>query len=331
MREIETAKKIDLPAIWPGRVFRVNARMTSNFCPSCGEGGRRDRVSISSATGIWRWHCFACGSSGTAIDMLMAVERIGMDEAVKRLIGNPGLSPPVPQGAGVPKHDAEAFRQTIRRIRQYGLDQRVLGALGKRGISARAAQLAYDSGLLVTLPGDPNEAFVWLSHQVGRERLEAAGLWKKRWPPAAYRPLIFTTPDDEAAEFRTLLNVDGCPKSIRGGASPWPLVYTTGNVERIMVVEGGIDLLSALDIFEDVESVLILGLLGTGSWKESWAKAISRKYPGAAWQIGTDNDQEGERCAARIAVALDQLGIAHRRVIPACGKDWNEYLQFLAA
>lgn len=334
------AREADLPALWAASghdLGRSGGRLTSSYAPCCGEGSRKDRVSITKEAGIWRWKCFACDQGGTAIDFVARRERIDPIEAARKIVGGSLPTQDVPIAKKIeskPKGSPEvtaAFVKSMNAMRKHGLDSLVVDYLGSRGIREETAKRAHASGLLITLPPTPQDAALWLEGKVGKALMKEAGLWSGRWPAAAYRPLIFVGPTAEVAEFRSLGAEPGSPKAIQFGRQDYPLLFKpVGEVKRIVVVEGGVDLLSMIDMGED-ENSLLVGLYGTGSWRDSWAKKIAQKYAKAEWAIATDADVDGEKCAIRISDQVEALGLKHRRWRPFVGKDWNDSLKAIAA
>lgn len=335
----EKARQADLPAIWAATghaLQRSGYRLVSSYAPCCGESKRKDKVSLSKEEGIWRWRCFGCQQGGTAVDFVARHERLDPMDAAKKIVG--GMMPvkrintaTIPERK--PTGDQEvraAFVASMEAMRKHGLDPIVVQYLGSRGIREETARRAHEAGLLITLPATPEEAAIWLEAKVGKTLMGKAGLWTKRWPAAAFRPLVFVGPTSEVAEFRSLGVQEGSPKAIQFGRQDYPLLFRpAGEVKRIVVVEGGVDLLSMIDMGED-ENSLLVGLYGTGSWRESWARRIVRKYPEAEWRIATDADNDGEKCAKRIAEHVNALGVRHRRWAPFVGKDWNDALKSIA-
>lgn len=287
--------------------------------------------------GVWRWKCFGCQQGGTAVDFVARVEGLDPIKAAHRIIEGlvPASAAPQPAAPEDRKNSEDstikAFVDCIRAIRQHGVNPFVAQHLLGRGIRPETTERAFQAGLLATLPTNPETAAAWLDAKVGRSLMAAAGLWSKRWPAAAYRPLIFVGPGMEVAEFRVLKTDDGAPKAIQFGRQNFPLVLRpSGEVRRVVIVEGGVDLLSMMDMGEDQDTLLV-GLYGTGSWRDAWAKRIAAKYPEVEWWIATDADRDGENCATRIARQLDTLSATHRRWRPFVGKDWNDALKVIAA
>jgi hypothetical protein len=345
MRATETfaeARRADLPALWSATghgLQRSGYRLVSCFCPACGESKRPDKVSLSKQDGIWRWRCYACEQGGSTVDFVVRLEKIDPLDAARKIVGGTMPQKAVKAARRIEERAinpadpevSKAFVASIEAMRKHGLNPAVMDYLAGRGIREETAVRAHASGLLVTLPADPEEAVIWLEAKVGKALMMKAGLWSKRWPAAAYRPLIFCGPTSEVAELRSLERSEDSPKAIQFGRQDHPLLFKPrGEVKRIVTIEGGVDLMSLMDMGEDEHSLLV-GMYGTGSWRELWARRIVKKYPKAEWLIATDADTDGHKCAARIAEHLSGLGAKHRRWEPFAGKDWNDALVAIAA
>lgn len=336
------AREADLPSLWAATgkpLASSGSRLVSSWCPCCGDGSRKDRVSVSKDDGIWRWRCFGCQQGGTAVDFVARIESIDPIEAARRIVGGKVTVATQPvvhaekavRKTGSPEATA-AFIASIDAMRKHGLNDVVVDYLASRGIRRETAQRAHAAGLLITLPATPEESAAWLEANVGKTRMAEAGLWSKRWPAAAFRPLIFAGPTSEVAEFRSLGSDGDSPKAVQFGRQDYPLLLkpASGKIDRVIVVEGGVDLLSVVDMGED-DNAMLVGLYGTGSWRESWAKKIIAKYPKARWLIATDADKDGESCADRIGKHVTALGGISNRWRPFAGKDWNDALRCIAA
>ncbi|MBT9136822.1 MAG: DNA primase [Firmicutes bacterium] len=330
------ARDADLPSMWQGTLHKGNGRYTSNWTPCCGEGSRRDRGSIGKVGGIWRWRCFVCNSGGTAVDYVAMCEGMSPDDAARKIVsGSVNFSQivkPIEKNERPVKATGEAMAAVINMLKKHPLTEDVVAYLEGRGLTRRTIVEAKKRGILACLPSIPEEAVLWLEVNVGREAMSEAGMWSKRWPSAAYRPLILINGSGLTLELRQLTeSIGSSPKAIQYGIQDAPFVWKPrGEVNRIVVVEGGIDLLSMVDI-GDVDDALIIGIFGTGTWRAAWGKKISEKYPSARWEIATDANDAGHKCAESVSVQLDGLGKKWSRRIPFCGEDWNDALKSISA
>lgn len=331
--DYQKAREADLPTMWKGKLHAGNQRHTSAWSPCCGEGNRKDRASLSKVGGIWRWRCFACGKGGTAIDLVAITEGMSPAQAVGHILAQSpaeaATKKPKVAADKAPAQKKGLVEALMPRLFSGPLDRGVVAYLEGRGIRPEIIELAHRRGFLGSLPSKPEDAVLWLEREVGRKPMAEAGLWHKRWPAAAYRPLLFRNGSGRAVELRRIRE-DDSPKAIQYGVQDYPLVWKPeGDVRRVMVVEGGIDLLSVVDLGE-AEDALLVGIFGTSAWRDAWGRRIAAKYPDAEWVIGTDADESGEACAEAIRTQLEVLGRRWTRRLPFSGKDWNDALRSIA-
>lgn len=339
MSVFESAKRADLPSLW--RQYGLEAKLRSDGryesarCINCGEGSRKDRVSLfKAANSIWRFNCFSCGAGGTAVDFVATMEGISSYDAARRLARDAGITQalaPAPAAAKVETTTVsraqrnEAIAEVIAIIKAKAEPEPdTLAALRSRGLSDKVLAEAMEIGLLRTLPGDPNEAYAWLLAKLGRDLLHASGLQQGKWPAAAFRPVVFIAGADCAIEFRTIQAEPQGPKALQYGQQLWPLVWKPNSVDQIMLVEGGIDLLSVKQLELEHPNTLLLGLLGASAWRHEWVAHIAGKYPDCDWLVALDDDPAGDENAATIIGLLESCGVRAHRKVPVLGKDWNE-------
>lgn len=317
-------------------------RFASPYTPCCGEATRDDAGSVFlRRDGTWSYHCFRCGKGGSAIDLVAHMENLTPYQAAKKLVEDAGGITAV-TGVEVPKRAPrvtpvgrlQAIGKVIERIRGIDvIDPKVSDYLGGiRGFSEKVMREAHNRGFLRTLPGLPDSADTWLRLNLSEEVLRNAGLLKTganapKRPAAAYRPVVFLPPRDTCIEFRTISLSPNGPKALQYGEQTYPLIWKpTGTVKKILVVEGGFDVLAAVDL-GFATNTMIVGQFGTSAWQEQWSLALVQKYPNAKWQIGTDHDSTGEDAYSRFSEQLDELGAFHERLTPwGGGDDWNDTL-----
>jgi hypothetical protein len=332
---IRAARAAHLPTIWGGYALPLQAhgaKFQSNFAPCCGTGNRKDATSIFQAgSGCWRWHCFRCGKGGTSIDLVAQQEGLSELDAARHITDKGDITPKDVAQAQAPaeESDPEALKEVIKGLRealQGVLDLDVLEALHeKRGINAQTVLDAADQGMLLTLPTLPARAESVLRVHCGVDALRASGLLRGKWTAACYRPLVFFPFGGKSIEFRHIKGGQP-PKALQyGAAAPLILKPESGQIRRIVVVEGGIDLLSVHQAATRRDSLLI-GLLGAAKHRPEWWTALAARHPDAEWLIGTDPDLAGETTAKAILEAIPEGTKARRIRAPA--EDWNEALTF---
>lgn len=337
---------VPLPELWRqyGLTLarKTDQRFASAFSPCCGEATRDDACSVFlKRDGTWCYHCFRCGKGGSPVDLVAAMEHLTPYQAAKKLVEDSGGFQAI-TGRELPKRAPRitplARRQAIAKVIELirgreMIDPKVMDYLLEiRGFSEKVVREAHARKFLRSLPGLPDAADTWLRLNLTDEVLRNAGLMKlgasaPKRPAAAYRPVVFLPPRDTCIEFRTISTAPNGPKALQYGEQSYPLVWKpTGDVRKILVVEGGFDVLAAVDL-GFATSTLIVGQFGTAAWQERWTHALVEKYPDALWQIGTDQDSTGSEAYSRFAEQLKKLGVRHERLAPwGGGSDWNDTL-----
>ena len=337
---------VPLPELWRQYglplALKSEQRFASPFTPCCGHATRDDAGSVFlRRDGTWSYHCFRCGKGGSAIDLVANMDNLTPFQAAKKLVEDAGgitavtgVEPPKRAARTSPAARLQAIGKVIEHIRGISsIDPKVAEYLYEiRGFSEKVVREAHNRGFIRTLPGIPDPADIWLRLNVTEEVLRTAGLMKvganaPKRPAAAYRPVVFLPPRDTCIEFRTISLSPNGPKALQYGEQTYPLIWKpTGTVKKILVVEGGFDVMAAVDLWF-ATNTLIVGQFGTSAWQEQWSAALAQKYPDALWQIGTDHDSTGEDAYPRFEEQLDKLGVAHERLAPwGGGEDWNDTL-----
>lgn len=336
-----------LPILWQQLGLPLKGRegrFHSPYSPCCGTSNRDDACSlyVGRDGGTWRYHCFRCAKGGSSIDLIAALENLTPLEAAKRLVNDhggitaiTGIAPPERKPRVTPGRRVAALRRAIDVIKAInGVDPRVRRYLNEvRGFSDRVIDEAVHRGMLRTLPGIADSADTWLRLKLSEEDLKDSGLLAGRRPAAAYRPIAFLPPGN-CVEFRTNQVTPNGPKALQYGDMEYPLVWRpTGKVTKILIVEGGFDVMAAVDL-GFATNTLIVGALGTGKWRSQWVPQIHAKYPDAIWQIGSDVDKAGNGLFTSFNEALEKmpnLQLHVERLKPWGGSegeewDWNDTL-----
>jgi len=344
----EAARRaIPLPEIWARYnlpLSRKNeGRFASPYTPCCGTADRDDAGSLFiRRDGTWAFHCFRCGKGGSVIDLVAKMEGITPTDAARKLVGDvggieaiTGRPPPTPRARTNPESRRKAVAAVIHAIEGYShMDRMVAQYLHEtRGLSEAVVAEARERKFLRCLPGFPDSADTWLRLNISEQDLHTSGLQKMganapKRAAAAYRPVVFLPPGDSCIEFRTISVNPSGPKALQYGEQRYPLVWKPlkNEVRKIMVVEGGYDVLAAVDLGFAVNT-LIVGQFGTSAWNPKWSESLRAKYPHALWQIASDFDSTGASAYDRFAEQLDVLGAKHERLTPwGGGNDWNDTL-----
>lgn len=334
----EKARRAHLPSLARsmGIYIRNQGRsFGSNDCPSCGkaESHESNRVNIFLAeNGEWRWKCFACGHpASSAIDYMALMCNVTHREAVDLILGNSTICAPVSkEQVAVQKKEVEERNEklvgALRKILKNSGKVVAVDYLVSRGIPKELAEMAADKGIVRSLQDNPETVKSFLVEHVGKKLLQESGLWKhdKKMPSISFKPIIFPT-GPEGAEFR--LNRpprDNETKSMRVGKLDKPIWWGSKTNHDILIVEGGIDLLSVVAMGWQG---CVMGALGTNGWKEEWFPRLKKKYPDARFVLGFDNDKPGRDANKKVAELLDGLNYPYSTIVPFGDvKDWNDSL-----
>lgn len=316
--------------------------VTFSACPSCGQSKdpKSTRISVRQDT----WKCFSCDDRG---DVIRAAEKLwGMTflEAAKELGGESTIvrshTPrPIDRSAETAKAKANAdlmravFKKLHAACQPYRDQEDVLRYLvDERRLPLPIVRQAQQRGMVGFLPTDPSMAKKVLVDAVGEQLLHQSGLWKpdKKLPGVAYRPLVFFLPGGSSAEFRLIGKIqEGWNKSIRYGPLEYPY-WWLGTAHQALIVEGLIDVLSAVALGFNGH---ILGLPGCSSVRSDWFEAASKRYQIRRWIIGTDNDlgkengkNPGQEWALNISELLTELDLPNYIHPPKAG-DINDELR----
>lgn len=307
-------------------VNRTGGTIRFDNCPSasCGQASKKNnKVSIKDG----KYKCFACNSKGDVVEA--AAEYWGMEakDAALKLMGvDPDMV--AHYTAPKPRSDADrddtALHEAIKLLVEASTppNRAALNYFAGRGIGRGLVEEAVRRQLLVTLPTDIEACKQHLLDVVGKERLDASGLWREdqKAPAAAFRPLMFVSRGMTAAEFRVIKLVeDGEHKSLRyGGIAPW--AFINKSQERVMLTEGAMDLMAALAMGTERS---IIGLPGCENWRPEWFE----KLKGRSVLTCFDSDNSGVAATEKITPHLIAAGaqVTHHQHAPGA-KDLNEQL-----
>lgn len=295
-----------------------------HVCPGCGIASKTStKCSVSGD----KWNCFACKSKGDVVEAAATFWGISLKEAAVRLVGADQevlSSYKAPEPPPKIERDETVLREVIAKLvaAQRQVTPGAIEYLASRGISAKWTKEAVRRQLLVTLPEDPEECKQHLVKVAGRDALASAGLWRHdaKAPAAAFRPLMFVSHGMTSVEFRIMRKPKpGDIKSLRYGAIA-PFVWVNESQERIMLVEGAIDLLSALQMGTKRS---LIGLPGCENWREEWFT----KLKGRDVLDGLDSDEPGLKASEKIRPVLEAAGAKYlRHKHPSGAIDLNDEL-----
>lgn len=303
----------------------ISGNVRYSACPNCGPSSD---ASVKCSVRNNKWHCFSCEDRGDVIDAASKFFGMPPAEAARQLAGDD--TPTCTRRAPVVitprvERDQESINAVIEKLlaAQRMPDPICVAYLESRGIPKGIAVSAVFRKMLITLPGDPIESMRYLMDTVGRELLVKSGIWKEgsRLPAIVYRPLAFVSSNKRGIEFKLIAeSAVAMAKVIRyGEPSPW---IWKGN-SHAMIVEGGIDMLSALVMGSERT---IYGLPGAKNWTEADQWLLDLK--GKNVLLALDSDTSGKQGAANLEKALtsiDSVLTYHNH--PAGCKDLNEQLK----
>lgn len=329
MSLVQTAIDLSYPVRKQGRTFG------GPRCPTCGLGtphsnrfciflGKDDKE---------RWKCQACGSSGDIVDFIVAATGCSTADAFARTRNGvrfeasdakepcPPMRPSRPSTAMSRDH-IKMLRLGLRREP----DDKVLAYLRGRCISAATIERMVEADQLRFLPSDVHLARKMIFEVLGgQEVAESCGLLTqpKKWPAAAFRPIVGVMPKDCAIEFRMIEDSETFKKALRFGSTDYPFFLKAG--KEVKIVEGLIDVLSCIELGETRS---IMGIPGTNSWRAEWFISM-RAHGYETFFTSLDNDEPGDQAKAKITMELKSLGLLGIDDPVPQGNDWNDYLKSL--
>jgi 5S rRNA maturation endonuclease (ribonuclease M5) len=305
---------------------KVSGSVRYSACPNCGASSDASvKVSVQNE----KWHCFSCEEKGDVIDAAAAFFGVSLADAAVQLSSQDITNLPQRQRVSAPvprvERDQGAINLVITKLldAQRAPDSIVVEYLQSRGIPQNIAEWAVGRQVMITLPGDPNDALRYLLDVVGRELLEQSGIWKKdsKCPAIVYRPLAFVSANQHGIEFRLIgESAVAMAKAIRYG-EPAPCRWE-GN-EHVMITEGGIDMLSAVVLGSERT---IYSVPGANNWQEDDEWLVSLQ--GHHVMLSLDADSAGNQGADGLMKVLRNLkSKISRHSLPDGCKDLNDQLR----
>lgn len=349
-------KDIDLVAALQNEGFELRSTGKSwagSVCPSCGPGcATSSRLSVfAGADGRQRWKCLACNARGDFADFLAYSRKVPLRDALslaRAMYEVGGVELKTPQKSIVMKEAKKAveeakpvntaLQKVWKALLYHGHTsvEEVLPYFNSRGISRQALGKVVAQGMMRFLPTDSYGAYRLLTETVGRLNLQEADMWKEdaKWPAAAFRPVVSFLPGEDSIELRLAKDPTGNePKAVRYGSARYPWFYRENRsreAQRILVIEGIIDVISVLDLDMVGYNDAIMGIPGVNAWKPEWFAMARARHPNAEFVIGVDDDQAGNTVAGKMLAEADSIGARSSRITPGCGfSDWNKLLQSL--
>ena len=273
--------------------------------PSCGAASKHSvKVSVRGD----RWSCFACKESGDVVEAAASWWGKPLKDAALDLVGADAeiinaYVPPKPLPAV--ERDQPMVKALIEKLWDATKTptQPVINYLRSRGIPESLTREAARRGMIGSLPDTPEECKRKLVDVLGMDAMYEAGFWREgaKAPAAAFRPLLMISYARTDLEMRLIRSPrEGERKALHfGDVSPW--VWVGADMDRIMLTEGGIDLLSAVAMGTRRS---IIGLPGCENWEPEWFKKLAGKDVMTAF----DANAAGRAATERITPVLKEIG-----------------------
>jgi hypothetical protein len=292
-------KQLNVKPLRSGKTLRFSS------CPACGEGSVKS-VRLKVHADDRHCKCYRCPFSGDILDCAEELWRVSKKECIDMLLGKTPSATPQIKPRQV-KSDSEiaaenaaqnaALKEALVKIQalseQYANEQECLDYLMiERNIPEYVIREMQRRKMLGFLPTDPKKARAALILAVGENLLKASGLWNpdKKASAIFFRPIVFFLPGLTSAEFRIIgPESDTYTKSLRYGESKLPYVYRNGPAKKAMIVEGFIDMMSAISLGYMGHVVCIPGC---NNWNIKQFLYLAAYLGIEKWLIALDNDNE---------------------------------------
>ncbi len=327
--EIQLARETDLPQLLAALGYHVTK------IGSYHSAKEMDSLRIKNRR-TWRRYSEQVG--GDAITFMQHFHGMNFVEAVNYLLDFQGIhrarEPPV-KISPAQRKSADKEKTTFHLPEKNAECRRVFAYLRKRGISSQVIQAFIKAGLIYEDKEHHNCVFV------GRNRDGKA---------------VFATKRGTTSSQASYHSLPGkAQKLIHSAAPPFPTEPASlgfgGNPERekpfkgdvagsdkniafrlpcnvkndtVFVFETPIDLMSYCTLHREANcnAIALCGLYD-GALKAYLAENPNLKHI----VLCLDADEPGQRAALQMKKVYEAQGYAVTRIVPSCGKDWNEYLQ----
>lgn len=362
VRELSLSNFLDSELNVKGKPLSGTVRYSE--CPWCGQADNNASNRLAVLEGDRMCHCHRCKEGGDIVKTAMQLWGTDNWETALRLTGKSRNTStnvtPIKHRVIVPDEDlkkleaerAQHLREALTKIHaaasaSHKDEQACMDYLQiERSLPEDVIREAQRRKMLCFLPADPAKAKQFLLDNVGESLLKSSGLWKEgaKTPAICYRPIMFIMPGFNAAEFRIIGQPDNedSPKSIRYGKHiKLPYVWRVEESSRAMVVEGFIDMLSAVALGYTGH---VVGMPGTNSWNPEWFILIAQKLGVKKWFLALDNDSDeldelvdgkvvgtlknpGQTWAAKLQEELTKLNMVNQLKSPPAHHDINDVLR----
>jgi DNA primase len=326
--------------------FKVDHRGRGR-CPIHG-GHNDEQFALTTKRGeVVLAHCFNCGFSGDALDLLGALrgrtDFAGKLAAVTELLGMAPIPANTESFQSEPDRiDPSSYHNVVTALRDACQQFRPIRDVCLYVQQRKLLDLAPEFGLFA-LPDRARqpEVIAQLCKMFEAETLHKCGLINRdsrgrynfrqlQW--ANHRLCIpWTGPAGQIDVLQRRTIDSNKPKYVfpSGIAPMHPFgVAQLRNVPKshpIAFVEGALDVLAMAALCRrEGFGIVPLGLPGVSTWRTSWGELCSARDV----YIALDNDKAGNEAFGELAVKVQQSGPAEVRLWkPECGKDWNDELK----
>ena len=292
--EIQLARETDLPNLLTAlgyHVTKVGSYHSTKEMDSLRIKNRRT------------WRRYSEGIGGDSITFLQHLHGMNFPEAVNYLLTFQGIyrarEPPAKISNPVQRKSAVKEKTTFQLPEKNAECRRVFAYLRKRGISSQVIQAFVKAGLLYEDAEHHNCVFI------GRNRDGKAVFATKRG-----------TYDLGGRAFKG--DVTGSDKNIA-----FRLPCNRKN-DTVFVFEAPIDLMNYCTLHREANcNAIALCGLADNALKTYLAENPSLKHI----VLCLDADEPGQNAALQMKKVYEAQGYTVTKIVPSCGKDWNEYLQ----
>jgi len=279
--------------------------LCSDFCPCCGHSQYGDEIFFArKEEEREKWFCNQCHEEGEAVDFIVALKGISLNEALKQIRKESSTNIQFNKSFDQERQNAieqviSIFKELLPQFEETGTQH-----LMKLGLTDAVLFKASQKKLFGFLPGghDWKNNQQWLEHNIGTELMIKAGLLnpEKQVSGLAFRSIIFFLPRDKAFEAYSINAKPGTPRILRYGMTAAPYWWSNGLIKHneVWVVSGVIEMLSTMQINP---TATIVGLPGDkNGWKPDWIGALKKRGSDLKLVCAFKNDQAGETAASKL-------------------------------
>ncbi len=320
----------------------IKGRTASCYNLSAHKNGSDNNPSLTFYPATDSYYCFSCRVSGDAIDLVRKMKGFSFKQAVNFLMTMASSSPrPTASSQSYSEVSLPSPRskEVYRCLFEHSTSPSVTSP-GGQYLTGRKISLDVAHNCHVREMQSPSAAWQQLEMQFTATELQAAGLKSSKGNFLFYyHQLLFFYMQDGRPQYviardirkaQSLLKGDDkkqhTPKELALMSVKPPVPYMVelldGSPEKVMLCEGHIDTLSAIQLGNKA-----IGVAGATAFRREWINLFRK---GTNVTIAFDNDEAGRRNAAELQAQFRMQGIKANAMIPAQVNDINEILQTIA-